>query len=273
MSDLKKKILEAVNFLNQEINDSPEIGIILGSGLGGLADEIEKIKEIKYWDIPNFPVSTVKGHEGKLIFGKLAGKKVLAMQGRFHYYEGYSMQEVTFPVRVMKFLGVNTLIVSNASGGVNPRFEPGDIMLIWDHINLMPENPLRGKNDETLGPRFPSMHNAYDKELIRLTEEVAFEQGVKVVRGVYVALQGPNLETPSEYNMVRVIGGDAVGMSTVPEVIVANHMGMRVLGISVITNVADPYNPRPTTHEEVLEIASTAEKKLTKLIKGVLERL
>lgn len=273
MSDLKKKILEAVNFLKQEIDESPSIGIILGSGLGGLADEIEKIKEIKYWEIPNFPVSTVKGHEGKLIYGKLSGKTVLAMQGRFHYYEGYSMQEVTFPVRVMKFLGVKTLIVSNASGGVNPRFEPGDIMLIWDHINLMPENPLRGKNDETLGPRFPSMHNAYDKELIKLTESVAFNLGIKVVRGVYVALQGPNLETPLEYNFVRVIGGDAVGMSTVPEVIVANHMGMKVLGISVITNVADSYNPKPTTHEEVLEVASIAEKNLTKLIKGVLEKL
>ncbi len=273
MSDLKKKILEAVNFLKQEIDGTPEVGIILGSGLGGLAEEIEKIKEIKYWDIPNFPVSTVKGHEGKLIYGKLSGREVLAMQGRFHFYEGYSMQEVTFPVRVMKFMGVNTLIVSNAAGGVNPRFEPGDIMLIWDHINLMPENPLRGKNDETLGPRFPSMHDAYSKELIKLTEEVAFKQGIKVVRGVYVALPGPNLETPSEYNMVRVIGGDAVGMSTVPEVIVANHMGMKVLGISVITNVADPYNPKPTTHEEVLDVAQTAEKKLTTLIKGVLSKL
>jgi len=272
VENLKKNLIETVTFLRREI-ESTDVGIILGSGLGGLADSIEKEKEFPYWEIPHFPVSTVKGHAGNLIYGILSGKRILAMQGRFHYYEGYSMQEITFPVRVMKLLGAKILIVSNAAGGVNPHFHPGDIMVIVDHINLLPENPLRGHNDETLGPRFPSMHNAYDKELIALSEEVALEEKIKIVKGVYVALQGPNLETPSEYRMIRILGGDAVGMSTVPEVIVANHMGMRVLGFSVITNVANPYDPRPTSHKEVVEIATQAEKKLKKLVKGIIKRI
>lgn len=272
MENLKKNLIETMSFLRKEI-ESIEVGITLGSGLGGLASIIEKEKEFPYWDIPHFPVSTVKGHAGKLIYGTISKKKILAMQGRFHYYEGYSMQEVTFPVRVMKLLGADILIVSNAAGGVNPQLNLGDIMLIVDHINLLPENPLRGKNDETLGPRFPSMHNAYDKDLISLAEEVALEEKVKIVKGVYVALQGPNLETPAEYRMIRILGGDAVGMSTVPEVIVANHMGMKVLGFSVITNVANPYDPKPTSHEEVVAIAAQAEEKLKRLVTGILAKL
>lgn len=273
MEELMKKLVETVAFLRNEFKESPEVGIILGSGLGGLVEIIEEKKEIPYWEIPHFPVSTVRGHAGKLIYGILGGKKVIAMQGRFHYYEGYTMQEVTFPVRTMKLLGASTLIVSNAAGGVNPLFEPGDIMIIADHINLMPENPLRGPNDETLGPRFPSMHNAYDRGLIKLAEQVATDVGIKVFKGIYVGLQGPNLETPAEYRMVRILGGDAVGMSTVPEVIVANHMGMKVLGFSVITNVADPYNPKPTSHEEVVAVAAQAEERLKRLVKGIIEKL
>jgi purine-nucleoside phosphorylase len=272
VEEIKKSLVETVSFLRKEI-ESPEVGIIMGSGLGGLSDIIEKEREFPYWDIPNFPVPTVKGHAGKLIYGKISGKRILAMQGRFHYYEGYSMKEITFPIRVMKLLGAGVLIVSNAAGGVNPNFKPGDIMIIVDHINLLPENPLRGPNDETLGPRFPSMHNAYNKELIELAEEVALEEKIKVVKGIYVALQGPNLETPSEYRMVRILGGDAVGMSTVPEVIVANHMGMKVIGFSVITNVADPYDPKPTSHEEVVTVANRAGEKLKKLVRGIIEKL
>ncbi len=271
MEELKKNIIEATDYLQSKMPQPPVVGIILGSGLGGLADEIEKEAEIPYWEIPHFPVSTVAGHKGKLIYGELAGKKVVALQGRIHYYEGYSTVEVTFPVRVMKFLGASYLIVSNAAGGVNPRFRPGDLMLIVDHINLLPENPLRGPNDETIGPRFPSMHNAYDRGLRNLALEVALKNGIYLHQGVYVCLQGPNLETPAEYNFIRIIGGDAVGMSTVPEVIVANHMGMRVVGFSVITNVANPYAPEPTSHEEVVAVAERAKNQLSVIVKGLID--
>ena len=273
MTEIRKKLSETTEFLKSRIKSEPLVGIILGSGLGNLVEHIEVDTKIPYQDIPHFPVSTVKGHSGQLVFWKIGSKSVVAMQGRIHYYEGYSMQEVTYPVRSMKFLGIKYLIVSNAAGGVNPKFAPGDLMLIVDHINLMPENPLRGPNDEALGPRFPSMHNAYDRDLRQLALSVAAELGIPLQQGVYVALQGPNLETPAEYLFVRTIGGDAVGMSTVPEVIVANHMGVRVLGFSVITNVANPYDPKETTHEEVLKAADRAGKKLIKLVSTVIGRL
>lgn len=273
MIEIRKKLIETTEFLKSRIKSEPTVGIILGSGLGNLVDYIKVDTKISYQDIPFFPVSTVMGHSGKLVFGNIASKSVVAMQGRVHYYEGLSMQEVTYPVRVMKFLGIKYLIVSNAAGGVNPKFEPGDLMLIVDHINLMPENPLRGPNDDALGPRFPSMHNAYDRDLRQLALSVAAELGIPLQQGVYVALQGPNLETPAEYLFIRTIGGDAVGMSTVPEVIVANHMGIKVLGFSVITNVANPYDPMETTHEEVLKAANKAGKKLIKLVSAAIGRL
>jgi len=273
LEEFKKKLLESVDYLRKLGIEEPDVSIILGSGLGGLATRIRVEHSIPYWEIPNFPISTVRGHEGRLLIGKLGGKKVIAMQGRFHYYEGYSMREITHPVRVIRMIGCKTLIVSNAAGGVNPRFKKGDIMLIEDHINLLPENPLRGPHDETLGPRFPSLDNAYDRKLREIAEKVAMEYRIPLVKGVYVALQGPNLETPAEYQMVRVLGGDAVGMSTVPEVIVANQMGMRVLGFSVITNIGNPYTPSPASHEEVMEVAKNAEDRLSKLIEGVIARI
>ena len=272
-SELKKNILEAVAFVREHTDLTPEVAIVLGSGLSHLADAIEVDAALPYWKIPHFPVSTVPGHPGRLILGRLSGRAVVVMQGRFHYYEGYSMREVTFGVRVMKFLGAQTLVVSNAAGGVNPDFRPGDLMLIRDHINLMPENPLRGPNDESLGPRFPSMHNAYDRALREKVRALADRLKIPLVEGVYVGLQGPNLETPAEYRMVRILGGDAVGMSTVPEVIVANHMGMKVVGFSVITNVADFESPRETTHEEVMEVARVAGERLSRLVAELLKDL
>ena len=272
-SELKKNILEAVAYVRENTSLTPEVAIILGSGLSHLADKMEKEATLPYWKIPHFPVSTVPGHPGRLILGHLSGRPVVVMQGRFHYYEGYSMQEVTFGVRVMKFLGAHTLVVSNAAGGVNPDFRPGDLMLIRDHINLMPENPLRGPNDESLGPRFPSMHNAYDRGLRKKVRALAERLNVPLVEGVYVGLPGPNLETPAEYRMVRILGGDAVGMSTVPEVIVANHMGMRVVGFSVITNVPDFESPRETTHEEVMGVARIAGERLSRLVAELLKEL
>ncbi len=268
-----EKIRESVDFLKERILESPKIGIILGSGLGGVSKEILNQTVVPYAEIPHFPIPTVKGHKGNLIFGELSNKQVVVMQGRFHYYEGYSMKEVTYPVRVFKMLGVNHLIVTNAAGGVNPIFKPGDLMVIVDHINLMPENPLRGPNEETFGPRFPSMHEAYSKDLIDLAQVSAMELSIKLFPGVYVSLQGPNLETPAEYRMIRILGGDAVGMSTVPEVIVANHMGLKVLAFSIITNVADPYNPKPATHEEVVKVASVASQKLSRLLLRVVDRI
>ena len=230
------KIQETASFIKGQMHTSPETAIILGTGLGSLVNEITEKYEIKYEDIPNFPVSTVEGHSGKLIFGKLGNKDIMAMQGRFHYYEGYSMKEVTFPVRVMRELGIKTLFVSNAAGGMNPDFEIGDLMIITDHINHFPEHPLRGKNID-YGPRFPDMSEAYNRQLINQAKAIAAEKDIRVVEGVYVGVSGPTFETPAEYKLYRIFGGDAVGMSTVPEVIVAKHCGIRVFGMSVITDL------------------------------------
>ena len=266
-------IKNTADYISEKTKFRPEIGIILGTGLGGLVDEIDISHAISYHDIPNFPVSTVEGHSGKLIFGELGGKNVIALQGRFHFYEGYSMNEVVFPVRVMKFLGIEKLIVSNACGGVNPLFEIGDIMLISDHINLFPTNPLIGPNIDELGPRFPDMSEAYSKELITLAEKVAVKNQIKLVKGVYAGLTGPTLETPAEYFYTRAIGADAVGMSTVPEVIAARHMSIPCFGFSVITDLGVPGKIVEVTHQEVQQVAAKAEKKLTVIIKQMLESI
>jgi purine-nucleoside phosphorylase len=253
--------------------DGVEYGIILGTGLGGLVNEIEIEKELSYEDIPHFPVSTVEGHKGRLLYGELAGKKVMAMQGRFHYYEGYNMQQVVFPVRVMKLLGIKGLLISNASGGVNPGFEIGDIMVLSDHINLFPSNPLIGPNIDELGPRFPDMSKTYDKEMRNIAMEVAKDNGMLLQSGVYVGLSGPTLETPSEYYYIRKIGGDAVGMSTVPEVIAARHMSIPCFALSVITDLGVEGKIVKVTHEDVQRVAEEVEPKLSIIFKGVLERL
>lgn len=273
MTDLRKQIDDAVKAIRTKTSSSPKIGIILGTGLGGLVQEIEKEVVIDYHDIPHFPVSTVESHHGKLIFGTLAGKKVVAMQGRFHFYEGYTMKQITFPVRVMKFLGVETLLISNAAGALNPLFQRGDIMLMVDHINLLGDNPLIGPNDETLGPRFPDMSEAYSRELIALAERAALDLKIKVQKGVYVVMQGPNLETRAEYRFLRTIGADAVGMSTIPEDIVAIHMGMKVFGVSIITDECFPEALKPVTLEEVIAVANRAEPKMTAVMKEVVKRL
>ncbi len=273
MTPLRKLIDEAVAFLRTATSATPRIGIILGTGLGGLVKEIAVEKVIDYAEIPHFPLSTVESHHGKLIFGRLGGKEVVAMQGRFHYYEGYTMQQVTFPVRVMKFLGVQTLLVSNAAGGMNPQFRKGSVMIITDHINLLGDNPLIGPNDETLGPRFPDMSEPYSKRLIALAEEVALELRIRVERGVFVAVPGPNLETRAEYRFLRLIGADVVGMSTVPENIVAVHMGLAVLGFSIITDECFPDALQPARVEEIIAVAGSTEPKLTAIMKGVVERL
>lgn len=273
MEDLQSKISEAKDFIASKSKIKPKIGIILGTGLGALAKEIKVESSIPYKDIPHFPVSTVYGHEGKLVLGSLGGKKVTAMQGRFHYYEGYSLQEVTFPVRVMKAMGADTLVVSNACGGMNPLFSRGDIMVMEDHINLFGDNPLRGPNDDSLGPRFPDMSEPYSRELIGLAEQVALEAGIKLQKGVYVGVQGPNLETRAEYRFLRGIGADVVGMSTVPETIVAVHSGMRVLGLSVVTDLCLPDALKPASHIEIVKTASKAEPKLTKLMMLTIERM
>ena len=244
---------------------------MLGTGLGQLASEITDTYEFPYSEIPNFPVSTVEGHSGKLIFGKLGGKDIVAMQGRFHYYEGYSMKEVTFPVRVMYELGIKTLFVSNAAGGMNPEFLIGDIMVITDHINLVPEHPLRGKNFPT-GPRFPDMHQAYDPQLIALADEIAAEKGIRLMHGVYVGVQGPTFETPAEYRMYRILGGDTIGMSTVPEVIVANHCGIRVFGISIVTDLGGFDVPVEVSHEEVQIAANKAQPLMTEIMREIIRR-
>jgi purine-nucleoside phosphorylase len=271
--NLYDKIQATAAFIKQKINVQPKVGIILGSGLGDLTATIENAIEIPYSEIPNFPVSTVKGHSGELYFGKIGGTYVMLMAGRFHYYEGYSMEEVTFPVRVMKALGVDTLIVSNASGGTNPGFAIGDLMIVKDHINLFPEHPLRGPNDERLGTRFPDMSQPYDHELIELAKKIAAENGITVRTGVYVGLQGPTFETPAEYKWLHTIGGDAVGMSTVPEVIVARHGGMRVFAISVITDLGITDAPVIITHEEVLEAAHAAAPKMAALVAGLVKHM
>lgn len=249
----------------------PSTAIILGTGLGRLAEEIEVIESFDYKDIPNFPISTVEGHSGRLIFGRLGGKDVLAMQGRFHYYEGYDMKQVTFPVRVMYELGIKTLFVSNAAGGMNPDFEIGDIMLIRDHINLFPEHPLRGKNIPT-GPRFPDMSNVYDPALRNLAHGIAKERGIKVQEGVYVGVSGPTFETPAEYKMYRILGGDAVGMSTVPEVIVAHHCGIRVFGISIITDIGVEGKIVEVSHEEVQKAANAVQPLMAEIMREIIVR-
>ena len=265
-----EKIKETASFLHSRVEgDMPRIAIILGTGLGALVDHIEDKQYIPYTEIPNMPVSTVEGHSGNLIFGRLAGKRVIAMQGRFHYYEGYDMKQVTFPVRVFQAIGVSTLFVSNAAGGMNKEFKVGDIMTITDHINLFPENPLRGKNYSELGPRFPAMTEAYDPGLMAEADTVASNLGIRLMHGVYVGTPGPTFETPAEYEYFRVIGGDAVGMSTVPEVIVANHAGMRVYGISVITDLGGKDIKEVPTHEEVQLAAQKAQRNMLAIIKGL----
>lgn len=264
-----EKVNKARNYISGVYNEKIDIAIILGTGLGSIVNDIENKKIIKYADIPEFPVSTVVGHAGELIIGELMGKKVLALNGRFHYYEGYPMEQVTFAVRVIKSLGIDKIIVSNAAGGMNPEFQAGDLMIITDHINLIGTNPLIGKNYDELGPRFPDMSNAYHKDFVRLAENCAEKLNIKVQKGVYVAVSGPTYETPAELRMLRIIGGDAVGMSTVPEVIVANHMGMKVLGISCITDMAIPDNLEPLDHERVVETANKAMTKFVSLVKEV----
>lgn len=266
------KIQETAAFISKKLQAKPKTAIILGSGLGNLSSFIDKTCEIPYSDIPNMPISTVEGHAGKLIIGSLAGVDIIAMDGRFHYYEGYSMKEVTFPVRVMYELGIKNLIVSNAAGGMNPIFSVGDIMVITDHINSFPENPLRGKNFPT-GPRFPSMHEAYDREFIRLVDDAAKRLDINIQHGVYVGTAGPTYETPAEYRMFRSWGADAVGMSTVPEVIVAVHCGIRVLGFSIITDLGGYENIKEVSHEEVQEAAIAAQPRMTALIKEILKQI
>ena len=268
-----EQIKQTAEYIRKSVDRLPDTGIILGTGLGELVDHIDIVKEIEYTEIPNFPISTVEGHSGKLIFGDLGGKYVMAMQGRFHYYEGYDMKQVTFPVRVMKELGVERLFVSNAAGGMNKEFKVGDIMIITDHINLFPENPLRGKNYNELGTRFPSMTEAYSHRLIKMADEIAAEKGIRVMHGVYVGTPGPTFETPAEYEYFRIIGGDAVGMSTVPEVIVANHASMEVFGVSVITDLGGKDVTDVPTHEEVQKAALQAQPYMTEIIKELVNRI
>lgn len=267
------KIQEASQFILSQGINAPEVGIILGTGLGGLVKEIQVITSIDYDKIPHFPVSTVESHRGKLIYGTVKGKKVLAMQGRFHYYEGYNMQEITFPVRVMKQLGIKNLLISNAAGAVNLSFKKSTLMLITDHINLFPSNPLIGKNYEELGPRFPDMSEAYSKKLNNELKAIAKEKGIILHEGVYVPVTGPNLETRAEYRMIKKLGGDAAGMSTVPEVIVANHMGLPCCAISVLTDECDPEHLAPVSLAEILAAAAIAEPQLTLLYTELIGRL
>jgi purine-nucleoside phosphorylase len=265
-----EKIQETANFLKSQLIDLPTVGIILGSGLGDFVNDIQITKSIPYSEIPNFPVSTVKGHKGALVFGMIGKQQVVAMQGRFHYYEGYDMQTVTFPVRVMKFLGVQTLIVSNASGGVNPAYQVGDVVAITDHINFFPEHPLRGHNDERLGPRFLNMSEPYSKKMIKQAMEISQTLGLNIKKGIYLGLQGPTFETLAEYVMVKKVGADCVGMSTVPEVIVAKHMGLDCFGISVISDMGDEESIAEVNHHEVLMAVKKAEPKMRLLVKELI---
>lgn len=264
---------KTINFLKEKIKISPQIGLVLGSGLGVLAEEIEEAIDIPYEEIPNFPVSTVEGHAGKLIIGKLSGVPVITMQGRFHYYEGYDMEQITFPIRIMQLLGVKTLVVTNAAGGINTNFAPGTIMLINDHLNLMGTNPLIGKNKADFGSRFPDMTYAYSKKLISLAKDVANSLGIKVEEGVYAGMTGPSYETPAEVRYLRIIGADAVGMSTVPEVIIANHGGMEVLGISCITNMAAGVLDKKLHHDEVIETAEKVKENLRLLLLQIIAKI
>lgn len=268
-----KEIQEAAKFIKEKITTPPKIGLILGSGLGVLAEEIENAVKIPYEAIPQFPVSTVEGHAGQLVIGTLEGKEVVAMQGRFHYYEGYSLHKVTFPVRVMKEIGVNTLIVTNAAGGVNENYSPGNLMIIRDHINNTGTNPLIGPNDEELGVRFPDMSQAYSPQLRQLAKEVANRLNIKVHEGIYVGNTGPTYETPAEIRMFRYLGGDAVGMSTVPEVIVARHAELEVLGISCISNMAAGILDTPLSHEEVIETTEKVKEQFSRLVKEIISSM
>jgi purine-nucleoside phosphorylase len=264
------KVQETVSYIKDKIDITPEYGVILGSGLGSFTDEMNVEFILPYNEIPNFPLSTVQGHKGALVFGTIGDKKVVAMQGRFHFYEGYSMKEVTFPVRVMKYLGINKLIVSNASGGVNPVYRVGDIILIKDHINFAPEHPLRGVNDERFGPRFVNMSEPYSRKMIAKAKELAGNLNIEVKDGVYLGLQGPTFETLAEYKMVKIVGADCVGMSTVPEVIVARHMDLETFGVSVITDMGDEDSIGTISHDEVLEAAQKTEPKVRTLIKELI---
>ena len=264
------KVQETVNYIKNKTNFTPEYGVILGSGLGGFTEDITIEHTLPYAEIPNFPVSTVQGHKGALGFGTIGTKKVVAMQGRFHFYEGYDMKQVTFPVRVMKYLGVEKLIVSNASGGVNPSYKVGDVAVITDHINMMPEHPLRGHNDERFGPRFVNMSEPYSNAMNQKAFELAKSLNIDLKQGIYLALQGPTFETLAEYKMVKAVGADCVGMSTVPEVIVARHMNMECFGISVITDMGDEDNIEEVNHEEVLQAAQKAEPHVRNLIKNLI---
>lgn len=266
-----KKIKETASFIKNIIQDVPDFAIVLGSGLGKLKDEVEAIHILKYSEIPNFPQTTVAGHGGELIYGTLEGKKVLMMSGRFHYYEGHDIQTVVFPFRVFHLLGIKNLILSNAAGGVHKDFKVADVMIINDHINMMPEHPLRGKNIDELGPRFVDMSEPYNKKMIEVAAKVAADLGIKAHQGCYVALQGPTFETPAEYGMIKAIGGDAVGMSTVPEVIVAKHQGMNCFGISIITDVGGPDIAFTVSHEEVLQAADKAMPNVIKIVKGLVK--
>jgi len=268
-----KQVSQSVHFLRDKADILPRIGIVLGTGLGGLADRIRAAAIIPYEEIPHFPVSTVASHMGRMIFGSLGGKAVMAMQGRFHYYEGYESREITFPVRVMAAMGMKTLIISNAAGGLNPVFQAGDLVLIRDHINLTGQNPLRGENIDKWGPRFPDMTEPYSRELIELAEKAARDLGIEVHQGIYVGVTGPSMETAAETRFLRSIGADAVGMSTIPEVIVAVHAGIRVLGISVITNVNLPEDYRPAPIEQVIATAKRAEPRLVGLVEEILKRI
>nr|WP_275297827.1 purine-nucleoside phosphorylase [Clostridium sp. YIM B02551] len=273
MIDLNIKIKEAGDFILSKTKYKPEIALILGSGLGAIGDKIEDAEYYNYNEIPHFPVSTVEGHAGRLVIGKLQGKSVVAMQGRFHFYEGYKMNEVTFPVRVMKLLGVETLIVTNAAGAVNTSFKPGDLMLISDHINLSGDNPLIGRNLNDFGPRFPDMSNAYDKDLREKAKDIASSLNLTLKEGVYTMMSGPTYETPAEIRMIRVLGGDAAGMSTVPEVIIAKHQGMKVLGISCMTNMAAGILDQPLSHEEVMETSEKVKNTFISLMNNIIKSL
>lgn len=265
-----QKIKECTSYIKNKISIDTDTAIILGTGLGKLAEEIIIEESLSYQDIPHFPLSTVEGHSGRLIYGRLGNKKVIAMQGRFHYYEGYNMQEVTFPIRALKALGIERLFVSNAAGAMNPSYNVGDIMIITDHINLFPEHPLVGKNIDELGPRFPDMSEAYSKDLVIKAKKVALNKGIHLQEGIYVGVSGPTYETPAEYNYFRIIGGDAVGMSTVPEIIVARHMNMICFGISVITDSGAPGKLVEISHEEVQRVGELAQPKMAEIFKNLL---
>ena len=270
---LYDKIQATASFIQQKISSQPKVGLILGSGLGDLTDTIENPIEIPYSDIPNFPVSTVKGHDGSLYFGKIGDTDVMLMAGRFHYYEGYSMQQVTFPIRVMKEMGVKRLLLSNASGGMNPEYQVGDLVILRDHINLLPDNPLIGKNYDELGPRFPDMSEPYDDGMMHLAKKIADEKGYRSHLGVYAALSGPCFETPAEYRYLRTIGADVVGMSTVPEVIVWRHGGLPCFAISIVTDLGGFENAQKVSMEEVLRVANISEGKMTAIIKEMLAKI